>query len=150
MWTHDPSPRHVACMLTAVVSASRLLNLLSANPLRDILNLDTWQGGTVGEDSDDLGDVFRRRRRIGRRPTENNYPKPPSEEGTRLMGSGLFGSNPYYVDELKKRKRAIATRLMWRELGVYPDGVRKRERRSIAQVCPRRKSALMSAQSSCL
>ena len=51
------------------------------------------------------------------------------------MRLGKFGDDPYFVDEQKKRKRTLTTKLMYRELGVDPDGVRKRQRRSIAQVC---------------
>ncbi|BDD63393.1 hypothetical protein MAP00_008288 [Monascus purpureus] len=119
---------------TTRVSAARLLQLLASNPLRDILHFDGWHGDTLFDDDDnDLGELLRHRMRTRRRTTDNKYPKPPSEQGTELMGSGLFGSNPCYVNTLRKRKRTIATKLMWRELRIYPDGAWKRERCSMAQ-----------------
>lgn len=138
----DSSAPHITYMLTIIVSAARLLQLLASNPLRDILHFDGWHGDTLFDDDDnDLGELLRHRMRTRRRTMDNKYPKPPSEQGTELMGSGLFGSNPYYVDALRKRKRTIATKLMWRELRVYPDGAWKRERWSMAQVCSWMKGA---------
>ena len=50
--------------------------------------------------------------------TEVVFPKVPSDVGRMLMISGNFGSNEYYQDTLKKRKRKLARRLMNRELGL--------------------------------
>lgn len=51
-----------------------------------------------------------------------------------LMGSGDFGRNSHYVDDLKKRKKALATKLMWRELGINTNGMRERSSQLISQV----------------
>lgn len=74
------------------------------------------------------------RRRLNRRVGSDQFPKVPSEAGMELMGSGDFGSNSHYVDDLKKRKKALATKLMWRELGVDTNVSRRRAAQSISQV----------------
>lgn len=50
------------------------------------------------------------------------------------MRQGNFGTDPYFVDRLKKRKRVFSTGLMYRELGVDSHGARKRAHQSLAQV----------------
>ena len=78
------------------------------------------------------GSGIRRRRRTKR--SKHPFPPVPSEEGTKLMRSGTFGSTDYYRDLLKKRNRRLATRIMNRELGTershpaYQDKI-------MAQVC---------------
>lgn len=62
------------------------------------------------------------------------WPKIPSDAGTKLMTSGHFGTNPYYVDRMKKRKEVFAAHLMRRELGIDPHGVWSRANQSICQV----------------
>lgn len=62
------------------------------------------------------------------------FPKVPSEYGTRLMNSGFYGNNPHHVDEAKRRKKKLATRMMWRELGIGTPGERRRDTRLILQV----------------
>ena len=47
-----------------------------------------------------------------------DFPKVPSDVGRVLMSSGNFGSNEYYQNILRKRKRKLALRLMARELGL--------------------------------
>ncbi|KAI9927928.1 hypothetical protein MW887_002780 [Aspergillus wentii] len=120
------------------VSATRLLNLLASNGLRHILHSNGWRTGPLGEededadDTDDLG-FFRYRRRNRRRAGSDQFPKVPSDAGTELMGTGNFGSNSHFVDELKKRKKALAMRLMWRELGIDVAGAQRRAAQSISQ-----------------
>ena len=103
--------------------------------MREILHFDAFNGDVVDVD-EGVQDILahhypRRRRNAGR----NEYPKVPNTAGRFLMKSGTFGDDPYFVDEEKKRKRTLATSLMYRELGIDPDGVRKRQKRSLGQVC---------------
>lgn len=121
--------------LIIAVSAARLLNLLASNGLRHILHYNgLHDANVVEEDEDDYEFGFFGYRRRARRSGGQQFPKVPSEEGEQLMGSGDFGSNPHYVDRLKKRKRALATKIMWRELGVDVSGPQRRDMQSITQV----------------
>lgn len=124
-------------------TSAQILQLLGANGLRRILQTSGLLRGTLAADDDDDDDEeeyglhygrypFRRRRR--ERPAGDIFPKVPSDVGTELMGSGLYGSNPHYVDRLKQRKKKLATKLMWRELGIGTTGAQKRDIRSIFQV----------------
>jgi WD repeat-containing protein 23 len=74
------------------------------------------------------------RRRRRERPAGDVFPKVPSDVGTELMRSGLYGSDPHYVDKLKQRKKRLATKLMWRELGIGTTGAQKRDARAVFQV----------------
>ncbi|KAB8248400.1 WD40-repeat-containing domain protein [Aspergillus flavus] len=116
------------------VSAARLLNLLASNGMRHILHYSR-AGGQMDEDEEDeeeeLAGFFGFRRRA-RRGGGDPAPPVPSEEGAKLMASGDFGSNSYYTDELKKRRKSLATRTMWRELGMDLSGPRQ-EVQSITQ-----------------
>ncbi|KAE8150497.1 WD40-repeat-containing domain protein [Aspergillus avenaceus] len=118
------------------VSAARLLNLLASNGLRHILHYNGWQGGGAmdgdEEDDDELGALFGLRRRA-RRGDGDPLPTVPSDEGRKLMASGDFGSNSHYLDELKKRRKSLAMRTMWRELGVDVSGNSRRDVQSISQ-----------------
>lgn len=114
------------------VSAARLINILTASGLRPLLQYG--RAGDFDDDDDDDFDFFGSyRRRAPRRAGTDQFPKVPSDEGTELMGSGDFGSNAHYVDELRKRKKALATKLMWRELGIDTLGARRRAANSISQ-----------------
>lgn len=116
------------------VSAARLLNLLASNGLRHILHYNGWRGGTLGdEDDDDEVFGFLRYSRRSRRSGAENLPKVPSDEGTELMRSGDFGENPSYVDMLRKRKKTLAAKIMWRELGVDVSGRHRVAVQSTAQ-----------------
>lgn len=120
------------------VSAARLLNLLASNGLRHILHYNGWRGGTLGdEDDDDEVFGFLRYSRKSRRSGAENLPKVPSDEGTELMRSGDFGENPSYVDMLRKRKKTLAAKIMWRELGVDVSGRHRVAVQSTAQVSSR-------------
>lgn len=122
--------------LIVAVSAARLLNLLASNGLRHILHYNGLHDANVVEDDEeeDYEFGFFGYRRRARRSGGQQFPKVPSEEGAQLMDSGDFGSNPHYVDKLKRRKQALATKIMWRELGVDVSGPQRRDMQSITQV----------------
>lgn len=114
---------------------ARLLNIISPAGLRQILHTHGWGAAPLDDDDDeDYGFFGFRKRREGRGSDE--IPKVPSDAGTELMESGDFGNNPHYVDVLKERKEALATRLMWRELGIDVSGAKRRPQ-SISQVSAR-------------
>ena len=108
------------------VSRTHIMQLLGHAGLRRIF-ADHGGAGvrvTLGDDDDNnledgYGGLARRRRRP--KSTTSQLPKIPSEEGEKLMESGVFGSNEYYQDVLKKRKTKLARRLMSRELGIKGD-----------------------------
>lgn len=90
-------------------------------------------GGTDGDEDDAFGygsSRFNQRRRAARHPP----PKVPSENGIALMNSGFYGNNPSYADEARRRKKKLATRIMWRELGIGGPGERRRDTRLVFQV----------------
>ncbi|KAJ6157535.1 hypothetical protein N7470_005127 [Penicillium chermesinum] len=122
------------------IPAARLFELLASSGLQQILHSTGWTGnipeGLEDEEDEEENDIMAtwRRNRMRRRPRRvQQFPKVPSTEGTELMGKGQFGTNPYFVDRLKKRKRGFASNLMWRELGVDPYGVRRRADFALAQ-----------------
>lgn len=91
------------------------------------------------ENEDDLSDedfmpIFRNRLRARRSAEALKLPPVPNPEGKKLMGEGHFGTDQFYGDRLRQRKKSIATSLMWRELGIDTDGVQKRAGQSISQV----------------
>lgn len=111
---------------------AQLLNILAPTGLRQILRHHGLHNGPLGDtdEDEDFGIFSFRKRRHG---ASDEPPKVPSDVGTELMGSGDFGSNPHYADELRRRKNSLATKLMWRELGLDMVG-RHRQTRSISQV----------------
>lgn len=121
------------------VPAAQLFELLATSGLQHILRSNGWSNNLASDDEDDESDEdfdapFIRRMRPRRTGGADQFPKVPSDEGTELMGGGQFGTNQYYVDRLKKRKRVFAQNLMWRELGTESPGVRRRADQSISQV----------------
>lgn len=126
------------------VPAARFFELLASSGLQhglqDILHSNGWVS-TLGaeedaeedEDEDYLG-AFRHRLMPKRHAGPVQWPKIPSDAGVELMGEGRFGTDQYYVDRLKQRKKVLATNLMWRELGVDVYGVQKRAHQAISQV----------------
>lgn len=108
--------------------------MLAPGGLRSVLHSHGWHTAQIGSDDssdeDDFGSL--RYRKWQSRNTEP--PKIPSDAGTELMGSGDFGENSHYVDELRQRKKALETKLMWRELGLDEAGPKGRTTRSISQV----------------
>ncbi|EED13777.1 WD repeat protein [Talaromyces stipitatus ATCC 10500] len=121
----------------ARATTAQVIRLLGGGGFRRLLQSRGVFGGgafVVDEeddenDDDDFGGYsslrFRRRRR--NRTARHAYPNVPSENGIALMNSGLYGNNPNYVDEAKRRKKKLATRIMWRELGIGSPGERKRD-----------------------
>lgn len=86
------------------------------------------------EDEDDdnefvpFGRSFRRRRRNF---TGDRYPKIPSVEGQKLMGSGIFGANDRcdhsacgqpFTQSTQNKRRRLARRMFDRELGIGSRG----------------------------
>lgn len=122
-------------LLTVTASAARLINTLTSHSLRPPLHYNGWHADSVGDDDDDDDDFgLFGYRRPARRAGTDQFPPVPNEAGMELMGSGDFGSNSHYVDDLKKRKKALATKLMWRELGIDTLGTQRRTAQSIFQV----------------
>lgn len=82
---------------------------------------DDEDGGAWGH----FGHFLRRRRRTTKDP--NRFPKVPSEEGIKLLRSGLFGSNS--VDYDRRVRKHAARRILERELGL---GTREERNRNSA------------------
>ncbi|KAL3466719.1 WD40-repeat-containing domain protein [Aspergillus heterothallicus] len=123
------------------ISTAQLLNILASGGLRQIFSYNGFAPGARGaqfidddDDSDEDEPVYGylgSGRAPRRRPGPPQYPKIPSDEGMKLMRSGTFGSDPSYIEERMKRKKSLAEKIMWRELGL--DGLRTNRTRSIAQ-----------------
>ena len=110
------------------MSRNQILQLLGHAGLRRIFA--NHGGATFGlanldEDDDEVDDgmeggygsmVGRRRRK--RKTSKVEFPKVPSEVGRELMDSGLFGSNEYYRDVLRRKKQKLARKILSRELGL--------------------------------
>ena len=71
-------------------------------------------------DVDGYNGLGTRRRTRARRP-KHKFPPVPSTVGQILMDGGVFGSNEFYRDTLRKRKTRLARKLMSRELGTDRD-----------------------------
>ncbi|KAJ5555073.1 hypothetical protein N7535_007518 [Penicillium sp. DV-2018c] len=124
---------------------STLLELFASSELHQLFHPSDFPGDTGESEEEeqsvsdeDISDeglmfMFRNRRRARRSSKLPQYPPVPHPEGEKLMREGHFGTDEHYVDRLKKRKKALATRLMWRELGVDTYGVQKRADQSISQ-----------------
>ncbi|OQD83249.1 hypothetical protein PENANT_c017G07476 [Penicillium antarcticum] len=135
----DPNGGHTR------IPASRLFELLASSGLQDILSSNGWPVPLEDqaqlememeeeEDSDEgYVPIFRNRLRARRLGEPAKPPPVPNPEGVKLMGQGDFGTNQYYVDRLKKRKRGLSTSLIWREMGIDNHGVQKRADQSISQ-----------------
>lgn len=78
--------------------------------------------------------IWRDRLRARRTEEPAELPPVPNPEGKKLMGQGHFGTNQYYVDQLKQRKNGLASSLMWREFGIDAHSVHKRANQHISQV----------------
>ncbi|KAL4912389.1 WD40-repeat-containing domain protein [Aspergillus aurantiobrunneus] len=121
------------------VSTAQLLNLLASGGLQQIFRYPgfTPGPGIVDDDYDDDEEeeygILGLGRRVPRRRGPPQYPKVPSDEGMKLMRSGIFGADPTYVDERMKRKKSLAGKIMWRELGLDGQGLQRSKVSSITQ-----------------
>ena len=121
------------------VTSAQIIQMLGANGLRRILQSHGLIGTSMArvedeaEDNEDgYGGLARRRRKTT--TLEGKFPKVPSENGRKLMDSGLYGGNDSFVDNRKKRKCNLGQRLMWRELGSDHWGAQKRANKLMSQV----------------
>lgn len=103
-------------LILPAVSHTQIMQLLGHAGLRRIF---ANHSGTFVPDVDDgENDATGTRRRRRTKRSKHPFPPVPSEEGTKLMRSGTFGSMDYYRDMLKKRNKRLTTRIMNRELGT--------------------------------
>lgn len=123
----------------SLVTSAQIIQMLGANGLRRILQSHGLIGGRMAradDDDEDNEDGYagpaRRRRKTA--SMEGKFPKVPSENGKRLMDSGIYGASDSYIDNHKKRKINLGQRLMWRELGSDNRGVQKRASKLMSQV----------------
>jgi WD repeat-containing protein 23 len=116
-----------------------VLRLLQHSELGRIFQLAANEEDLDDEDDDtDFNPRWRRRRRP--KPDPNRFPKVPSDEGTELMNSGIFGSNEAQTVSSSDRsgigkKKRLALRVMDRELATESYAKRKVNQRLMAQVC---------------
>ncbi|KAK2757330.1 hypothetical protein FQN54_004844 [Arachnomyces sp. PD_36] len=142
------------------ITPSQLFQLLGPSGLRRILQThaffprgadDEEEGDSEDWEDDDHHYGFlrgsARERRRNRRPLDELYPKVPSEAGIELMGSGHYGSNSHYADEVRQRRKRLASKLMWRELGYETQGAQKRAKQQISQVGTARHGGKLDANS---
>ncbi|KAL1991303.1 hypothetical protein VTN49DRAFT_5295 [Thermomyces lanuginosus] len=125
----------------ARVNPAEILQFLAATGLRRVPPSHAFMGGPSADPGDEDEDEFffgeqgayRFRRHRRNRPSGNQFPEVPSENGQKLMASGVYGSNPHYLDTRRLRKKKLSNKLMWRELGVGGYSGQKRDTRSILQ-----------------
>ena len=90
------------------------------------------------EELDGDSNHFWRRRRRRVRPDPNRFPKVPSDRGTELMNSGIFGSNEVQTvktgDTNNISKKKLARRILDRELATESYAKQKVNQRLMAQV----------------
>jgi WD repeat-containing protein 23 len=91
------------------------------------------------DDEDEDLDWNPRWARRRQKPDPNRFPKVPSDAGTELMNSGLFGANPAQAvtsrDKMSLgKKKNLAWRIMERELAVGNSATEKLNNRLLAQV----------------
>ena len=89
------------------------------------------------EEEEEFAPRWRRYRR--RKPDPNRFPKVPSDEGTELMNSGVFGSSEAYTVTSNDRgsigkKKKLAMRILDRELAIESPAKQKLNQRLMAQV----------------
>ncbi|KAI1766755.1 WD40 repeat-like protein [Hypoxylon sp. FL1150] len=112
----------------------RRTGLLSRRQVLDFLRRSNLGHLFGGEDQDDeqfvWGGRYRMRRR--RRPSDQDFPKVPSEKGRELMNSGIFGANDVRLSPISSRKR-LARRILDRELGIGDRASRKVNQNAMAQ-----------------
>ncbi|CAG8973298.1 hypothetical protein HYALB_00000060 [Hymenoscyphus albidus] len=95
------------------------------------------QGVEDDEDDEDFNPIFRRRRRRPK-PDPNRFPKVPSDEGTRLMESGTFGTSDIQDSTTDLRtssgsRKRLTSRIFERELATESYNRQKMNQRLMAQ-----------------
>jgi WD repeat-containing protein 23 len=114
-----------------------VMRLLQHSELGRIFRLAADDEIDDDDDDADFNPRWRRRRRP--KPDPNRFPKVPSDEGTELMNSGIFGSNEAQMvsssdrNSIGKKKR-LAMRVLERELATESYAKRKVNQRLMAQV----------------
>lgn len=118
-----------------------VIRLLQNSDVGRLFRFATNGGELDDDDFDDDDADFNPRWRRRRRPTPdpNRFPKVPSDEGTVLMNSGVFGSNEANAvtsDDLQRttKKKRLAMRILDRELAVESPAKRRLNNRLMAQV----------------
>ena len=115
-----PPPRERRSTLLRLRAVpTQIMQLLGHAGLRRIFaNRSSGDRGiTLRIDEDELDDGLGSRRRRRARSTKHQFPAVPSEVGQKLMDGGVFGTSEYYRDNLRKRNKRLARKLMSRELG---------------------------------
>ena len=116
----------------------QILRLLANTEIRRLFRFTTDDDELDDEDEDDADfDGYLSRRRIRtERPDPNRFPKVPSDEGTELMNSGVFGANEVQaVNSINRsRKKKLAMRILDRELATEGYAQQRVNRRLMAQV----------------
>ena len=104
---------------------------------------DNEESDTSTEEQSSWGRFGLRTRRRPKRRGPPQFEKVPSEEGTRLMESGTFGTNERSEDSIRRKKKT-AMRLLRRELGLGTPGQEKGNTRLMRQdFIPRSKADMI-------
>ena len=120
----------------------RILSLIGARTGLTILNrrqlMAIQSHGLFHGDDEDSIDLWLQQRRRAPPPDPNRFPKVPSEEGRKLMESGVFGvfdmRDPgYNQDKARTKRKQLARRILDRELGVGNETERRTNNRLMAQ-----------------
>lgn len=120
-----------------VIRQRRLMQLLRNSEVGRLFRLTE---DDFDDDDDNDGDFNPRWRRTRRhRPDPNRFPKIPSDEGTELMNSGIFGSNEAHTVTSNDRnsigkKKKLALRILDRELAIESPAKQRLNQRLMAQV----------------
>ncbi|KAL9587224.1 MAG: hypothetical protein Q9212_000383 [Teloschistes hypoglaucus] len=103
------------------VTHDQIMRLFGHAGLRGLFtNHRSNSAGNPPDDDDHLDNGYGSRRGRRGKASKGRYPAIPSEEGEKLMATGTFGESQHYEDRLRNRKGRLATRLMYRELGLSP------------------------------
>lgn len=92
----------------------------------------------IGDEDGEYGPTWRRRRRKPP-PDPNRFPIVPSDEGTELMNSGIFGSNEEDLVSMREersilKKKKLARRILDRELATESFAKQRLNQKLMAQV----------------
>jgi WD repeat-containing protein 23 len=116
----------------------QILRLLANSEIRRLFRFttDADEFDDVDEDDEDFNGYLSRRRIRRERPDPNRFPKVPSDEGTELMNSGIFGYNEVQaVNSINRsRKKKLAMRILDRELATEGYAQQRVNQRLMAQV----------------